>query len=264
MVSLGAGSQLEEPMRVRTRSLIGIAAAVALSVPIGVASAAHAGSLCPLPTFGPGPSYHPSIDPGNFGPEVDNPYFPLKPGSIHIYVGTKDNKKALNVFAPSAHTKTIDGVETRVVEDRLYLDNVLEERTVDYYAQDKCGNVWYFGEDTATLDAHGKVVSRDGSFHAGSHGAQPGVYMQAHPEVGREFRQEWSSGQAEDRFTALDLSTKIKVPAGSFDHALRTKEATDLEPDVLDNKYYVKGIGEVAELAVKGPPESLKLVEVIS
>ena len=151
-----------------------------------------------------------------------------------------------------------------MVEDRLYLNNVLAERTSDYYAQDRCGNVWYFGEDTAELDRHGQVISTEGTWHAGVDGAQPGVFMQAHPQVGRRFRQEWSQGQAEDTFKLIDRSTAVTVPYGSFRHSLRTEETNALEPNVVDNKYYVKGIGEVAELSVKGPREALELVEIIS
>jgi hypothetical protein len=140
---------------------------------------------------------------------------------------------------------------------------VLEERTSDYYAQDRCGNVWYFGEDTAELDAHGRVVSRDGSFHAGVGGAQPGVYMQAAPAVGRRFRQEWLAGQAEDTFRVLDLSAPVRVPYGTFRSPLRTQETTALEPAVVDEKYYVAGVGEVWEGSVRGAQEVLRLVEVI-
>jgi len=250
------------------RRLKRLAAPVAVAVlVIAVAPAtasAHGTARCPLPTFGPGKDYHPTIDPKQFSPEVDNPFFPQVVGRTLVYTGVKDGKKALDIVQPTARTRTIDGVRTRVVEDRLYLDNVLEERTSDYYAQDRCGNVWYFGEDTAELDEQGRVTSTEGSFHAGIGGAQPGVFMQAHPELGRKFRQEWFRGQAEDVFWVLDRSAPVSVPFGSFRHALRTAENTRLEPDVLDNKYYVKGIGEVAELSVKGPRESLRLVEVIS
>jgi hypothetical protein len=150
------------------------------------------------------------------------------------------------------------------VEDRLYLENALEERTSDYYAQDRCGNVWYFGEDTATLDPQGHVISTDGSFHAGVDGAQPGVFMQAHPRVGRRFRQEWYQGHAEDTFKVLSLAAPVRVPYGSFQRALRTEETTALEPEVVDNKYFVRGIGQVEELSVKGPLERLSLIEIIS
>jgi hypothetical protein len=248
----------------RLIALIAAAAAV-LSLASAPATAQLRGcGSCPLPRFGPGANYHPTIHPGEFSARVTNPYFPLKPGTTYVYAGTKDDDRAVDVFAVSKKTKIIDGVRTRLVNDRLYLNGVLEERTTDYYAQDRCGNVWYFGEDTATLDTHGKVLDTSGSFHAGVGGAQPGVYMQARPELGRSFRQEWSPGDAEDQFKALSRHASVTVPYGTFHHALRTQETTALEPDVVDNKLYVKGLGEVVELAVKGPVEKLVLVDVLS
>ena len=119
---------------------------------------------CALPVFGPGAAYHPTIRPAGFGPHVTNPYFPLRPGTTYLYAGTKDGKSAVDIVTPSRRTRLVDGVRTRVVEDRLFLDGVLEERTSDYYAQDRCGSVWYFGEDTAELDRFGHVTSREGAF----------------------------------------------------------------------------------------------------
>ena len=75
--------------------------------------------------------------------------------------------------------------------------------------------------------------------------------MQARPQLGRRFRQEWYAGQAEDTFRAVDRSAPVTVPYGTFAHALRTEERTALEPGVLDNKYYVRGIGEVVEALVE-------------
>ncbi len=253
-------------MKLRTSTTLGVlalslAATYAVSPALAVT---EAGRNCPLPSFGPGRTYHPHIDPRSFTPNVTNPWFPLKPGTTLVYAGVKDGKPAVDVVATSTRTRVVDGVRTRVVEDRLFLNGRLEERTSDYYAQDACGNVWYFGEDTAVLDRQGRVIDTSGSFHAGVDGAQPGVYMQARPELGRRFRQEWYRGQAEDIFKVVDLSTPITVPYGSFLHALRTAETTALEPGVLDNKYYVRGIGQVEEVAVKGPLEKLVLVDVIS
>ena len=248
-------------MRRRVAVVLG-AIAVAAAVLV-VPAAAGGGRSCRLPKFGPGRHYHPHIVPANFSPTVTNRFFPLTPGKTLVYTGTKDGEKALDLVAATSRTRVIDGVTTRVVQDRLYLDNVLAERTSDYYAQDRCGNVWYFGEDTAELDRHGKVVSTEGTWHAGVDGAQPGVIMQAHPQLGRRFRQEWYEGHAEDVFRVVSRNSRITVPYGSFRHALRTEETNALEPDVLDNKYYVEGIGEVAELSVKGPREALKLVEII-
>jgi hypothetical protein len=248
----------------RRIALIAGAAALAGAAATAIPISADATASCNLPKFGPGNTYHPHINPENFSPNVTNPYFPLPPGTTFVYRGIKDGKKALDLFVPTARTRVIDGVTTRVVEDRGYLNNRLQERTSDYYAQDRCGNVWYFGEDTAELDRHGNVVSTEGSFHAGVDGAEPGVFMQAHPQLGREFRQEWYKGHAEDQFSVIDKSVPVTVPYGSFDHALRTRETTSLEPTVVDNKYYVQGIGEVAELSVKGPHEAFRLVEIIS
>jgi hypothetical protein len=227
----------------------------------GQRSGPHTG--CALPVFGPGADYHPTINPSDFSPNVDNPWFPLKPGTTFVYQGRKDGETAVDIFAPSHRTKLIDGVQTRVVNDRLVQNGVLEERTTDYYAQDRCGNVWYFGEDTAELDRYGHVVSRAGSFHAGVNGAQPGVYMQAHPTLGRTFRQEWDAGNAEDQFSAIDKHADITVPYGTFHNALRTKETTALEPGVLDNKVYVRGLGQVLEVTLHGGDERFSLVDVL-
>src|SRR4051812_9650132 len=247
-----------------TLTRLGVAGlAVVVASVVGWASVAAARPAAPkdeLPSFGPGARYHPVIEPSAFTPNVDNPWFPLKPGTTLVYSGTKDGKAAFDLFAPSAKTKVVDGVTTRVVEDRLFLDGILEERTSDYYAQDDAGNVWYFGEDTAELDSHGRVKSTEGSFHAGVEGAEPGVFMQSAPETGRRFRQEWSKGHAEDQFKAVDRSASISVPYRASRNALRTEETTALEPGVLDNKYYVRGVGEVEEVAVKGPREKLRLV----
>ena len=87
--------------------------------------------------------------------------------------------------------------------------------------------------------------------------------MQAHPQLNRRFRQEWLAGVAEDTFAVRDMSTSVTVPFGTFNHALRTSEFSRLEPNVLDNKYYVRGIGEVKEIAVKGPLERLRLVDIL-
>ncbi len=182
--------------------LFALSGTVGATAPASAATSAT--SSCPLPRYGPGKDYEPQIDPATFTPNVTNPLFPLTPGTTLVYTGTKDGKPTLDLVVPSSHTKVLDGVRTRVVEDRLYLGNRLEERTSDYYAQDACGNVWYFGEDTAELDRHGKVTNTEGSWHAGVGGAQPGVFMQAAPEVGRRFRQEWLAGQAEDTFSVLD------------------------------------------------------------
>ena len=149
-----------------------------------------------------------------------------------------------------------------IVHDELFLAGKLGEKTTDYYTQDTQGNIWYFGEDTEELDASGNVTSTAGTWLAGRNGAQPGIYIQANPAVGQGFRQEYYAGQAEDQFTVVSLAMPITIPYGAFTNALLTQEWSALEPTVLDHKYYVKGVGEVAELSVKGPLEQARLVSV--
>jgi len=216
------------------------------------------GTTMALPTFGPGSTYRPVYAAADFTANVDNPWFPLKPGTKFIYTGTKDGKSARDVFNPTSRIKMIDGVPCRVVEDKLYLEGKLAEDTLDYYSQDKAGNVWYFGEETKSIDENG-TVDTSGTWMAGVNGAQPGVYMEADPQLSHVFRQEWYKGEAEDQFKVVSLTDHTTVPYGSFDTALRTEESTTLEPEILDNKYYVRGVGQVLEVQVKGPPPIEKL-----
>ena len=148
-------------------------------------------------------------------------------------------------------TRTIAGKPCAVVEDRLFVRGKLAERTTDWYTQDAQGNVWYYGEDTATLDRRGSVTGTSGTWRAGVAGAQPGIYMPAHPHVGQTGRQEYYKGEAEDHFKVLSL-------LGT--NAVLTQEWTPLEPGVIDHKLYVRGIGVVLEQAQRGGNERNELV----
>src|SRR5438445_9687209 len=98
----------------------------------------------------------------SFSNRIDNQWFPLRPGTRYVYTGVKDGKPSRDVLTVTHETKTIDGVPCVVVHDRLYLRGRLGERTTDWYSQDAKGNVWYFGENTAELDAHRHVTSTAG------------------------------------------------------------------------------------------------------
>jgi hypothetical protein len=202
----------------------------------------------------------PPFDPTNFVDRVDNPYLPLTPGSVYRYEGSKDGKRALDVVKITKAKKNIQGVNATVVSDRLYLNGKLEERTSDWYAQDKTGAVWYLGEDTAELDSHGKVKTTEGSWETGVNGARPGIFMPLHPRVGGGGLQEFYKGHAEDHFRVLSTRARVSTPFVSSTRALRTKEWTPLEPGVVTVKYYVRGIGPVMERDVKGGTESSHLV----
>jgi hypothetical protein len=204
-----------------------------------------------------------AANPAGFTANVDNPLLPLTPGTTLIYKGVKDGKPQRDVFKVTPRTKTVGGVPCRVVDDRVYsAGGRLSERTSDYYAQDRNGNVWYVGEDTAELDANRKVTSTEGTWHTGIDGARAGLFMPAQPRQGEHHRQEYYKGHAEDQFRVVGLHSRIKVPYREFPNALQTREWTRLEPGVLDAKYYVRGIGEVYEGSLKGPREIFKLVAV--
>jgi hypothetical protein len=186
-----------------------------------------------------------------FTTRVTNPWFPLRPGMRWVYTGVKDGKPSRDVMQVTRRTRTIAGAPCVGVSDRLWLHGKLEERTTDWYTQDFRGNVWYFGEETAELDARGHVTSTEGSWQAGRDGARAGLFMPAHPRVGQSARQEYWKGHAEDHFRVL------AVPGGKV---VLTKEWTPLEPGVVDHKLYVRGVGDVLEQTIRGGDERNELV----
>jgi len=204
----------------------------------------------------------PPFRPDAFVARVDNPWFPLAPGTVWTYRGVEDGRPSRDVVTVTHATRVIQGVRATAVRDLLYVDGRLEERTTDWYAQDRAGNVWYLGEATAEFDAKGRVTTREGSWLAGVDGAEAGMYMPAHPAVGVSGRQEYLKGHAEDRFRVKALNAKVSVPALSSTHALLTEEWSPLEPGVLDHKLYVRGTGIVLDETVKGGDERNALISV--
>ena len=200
--------------------------------------------------------------PPAFAEHVTNPWFPLKPGTVFVYAGEKDGEAGRDVVTVTRRTKVIRGVRCTEVSDRLYEHGRLAERTTDWYAQDRRGNVWYFGESTAELDRAGHVTSTEGSWQVGRDGAQAGIYITPRPMVGESRRQEYYKGHAEDHFAVVSLRARVSVPYLTSNRSLLTKEWTPLEPGTLDHKYYVRGIGNVKEITVKGPLERSELVSV--
>jgi hypothetical protein len=193
-----------------------------------------------------------------FAPRITNPYLPLTPGSVWVYTGTKDGQTQRDVVSVTHGTKTIMGIRATVVTDVATHGSTVLERTTDWYAQDVHGNVWYLGERTAAYEnGH---VDHSGSWQAGVDGARPGIVMTAHPQVGDTHRQEFLRGEAEDQYWLVDLAQHVRTPYVTTSHAALTLEWTRLEPGVIDRKYYVRGIGLVAELSAQGPQETARLV----
>jgi hypothetical protein len=214
-------------------------------------------------TVAAAPSPHHTLPPpSDFVAHVDNPWFPLRPGTVLTSKGESDGTPITDVFTVTHQTKTIEGVRATVIDDRVLTRGRVTERTSDWYAQDKAGNVWYLGEKTATYKKDGSVESREGSWQAGVNGGIAGIFMPAHPKVGQSAEQEYYAGHAQDTFKILRFDVRVHTAGADSRHAMLVQETTPLEPGVLDHKIYVRGIGTVREETVKGGNEHLDLVSV--
>ena len=214
----------------------------------------------PAPVHGP---YSPTIDPANFVSGVDNPYLPYEPGTKLVYKGVAENGTTpqVDVEFVTHKTKRILGVDATVVLDKVSSRGAPIERTYDWYAQDRQGNVWYFGEDASEFK-RGHYVRASDSWEAGVNGAQPGIVMEAHPKQGDAYRQEYYPGHALDKGKVLGTAGPIKVPFRTFGTTLSTVETSGLEPGAAEKKYYAAGVGNVLERVVKGNHERFALVSV--
>jgi hypothetical protein len=192
------------------------------------------------------------LDPADFTTRIDNPYWPMAPGDKWVYRETDSGTEQRVEVTVTNRTKQIaNGIEARVVHDVVTEDGQLVEVTDDWYAQDKAGNVWYLGEDTAEYE-NGKVTTRSGSFEAGVDGAQAGVIMPADPKDGMAYRQEYYKGEAEDKAEVLSTDEQVEVPFGYFQGALMTKDLVPLEPKVSEYKLYARDVGPVLTVKTSG------------
>jgi hypothetical protein len=192
------------------------------------------------------------LDPADFTTRIDNPYWPMTPGDKWIYKETDEDEQYRVEVTVTDRTKMIaNGVEARVVHDVVSQDGQPVEITDDWYAQDKTGNVWYLGEDTAEYE-NGKVTTRAGSFEAGVDGAQAGIIMPADPRDGMAYRQEYYKGEAEDRAEVLSTQEQVEVPFGHFENALLTKDLVPTEPKVSEYKLYARNVGPVLTVQTSG------------
>jgi hypothetical protein len=211
--------------------------------------------------LGKGP-YNPIIDPDDFVDVIDNPYLPLKPGTTFIYEGITEDGNEHEEFQVTHQTKKILGVTCVAVHDVSKVDGVKVEDTIDWFAQDKSGNVWYFGELSQQFQ-NGKIVGLEGSWTAGVDSAKPGIIMNAAPKVGDLYRQEFALGVAEDMGKVLSLNKSVTVPAGSFSNCLMTKDFSPLEPDAVEHKIYAPGVGQVSTVEV-ATGKHLDLIQIIT
>jgi hypothetical protein len=190
------------------------------------------------------------IDPANFQAAVDNPYFPLVPGTTYNYTEKYGKHTSENEVTVTHDTKVILGVTCVVVHDVVKEKGIVKEETFDWYAQDKQGNVWYFGEATKEFKGKGKVIT-EGSWEAGVKGGLPGIIMKGQPAVGEPYRQEYCKGVAEDMGQIVSVNDSTTVPYGSFTACVKTKDWSMLEPG-HEFKWYAKGVGCVRAESAAG------------
>jgi hypothetical protein len=228
-----------------------VAAALLLALAAGVAVLASAG--------GDEGRYAPRIDAAAFSTVITNPYLPLRPGNRWIYEGRTEDGFERKVVEVTDETRVVTGVTCVVVKDTVTLDGQLYEDTVDWFAQDRAGTVWNFGEATRKRAADG-TFSRAGSWEAGVKGAQPGVVMPADPRPGGPYRQEYLPGEAEDMARVLTADEALRVPFGSYVQVVVTRDWSPLDRGVAEHKHYAPGIGLVREEAVEGESYRVDLV----
>jgi hypothetical protein len=232
--------------------------------------AAVAGTMLTLCATASAEVITPEFNAKEFAPdnEITNTYLPFLPGTVDTYKGQRDGKASVDTFEVTHERKKVDGVNTTVIHDKLTLNGKLHEKTVDWYAQDKSGNVWYFGEETATFKPNGELETTEGSWKAGTpvekggEKTRPGIFMAAKPELHVGYKEELAEPIAEDQFEVISLNSPVSTPYITTTRGLRTKETTPLEKGVIDNKVFVPGIGAALEVTVKGPEDRLELVSV--
>jgi hypothetical protein len=226
----------------------------------GQSSSISAGTTNPVAL---GVTYSASIDPANFVSRVDNPYLPFTPGTRFRFQGVMKNGTTPQTDTELVlhRQKQILGVDCTVVRDTVTSNGRPVERTFDWYAQDRQGNVWYMGEETQELK-HGRFGKMIDSGPAGQNGAHPGIIMEGTPRPGDAYWQFHWPGHALDKAKVLGSGGPVKVPYRSFSHTLVTQEQSPLEPGVRDRKWSVAGLGYIRERAVKGDKEQIRLVSV--
>ncbi|MCA8952118.1 MAG: hypothetical protein KDE27_21590 [Planctomycetes bacterium] len=206
-------------------------------------------------------AYDPMLAPQQFSPDITNQYFPLVPGRVLVY--RKSTAEGVERTRVKALDDTIEiaGIECRVVRDVVRIDGELLEDTLDWYAQDQQGNVWYLGEIAKNYE-DGVLTDLGGSWTTAVDHAKPGIVMRAAPQVGETYRQEFLLGEAEDVGRVLALGVTVTVPYGTFTNCLQTEDFTPLEPGVREHKFYAPGIGAVLTINL-ATGERAELVDVI-
>jgi hypothetical protein len=203
-------------------------------------------------------SYQPDINPAKFtnSTALTNPYFPAPIDKTYRYEGQSEDGTEAVEEKRQATSKTVDGIECVVIKFTAWLNGQLSEEADDWYAQDTSGTVWYFGEYVNNYDSNGQLINHDGSWEAGVDGAKPGIIMPANPTPGMQYREEYYFNEAEDQAEIVNVGLMVSIPYGNFTNVLETRNWSELEPDIVEQKFYAPGIGVIRELS---PMESEEL-----
>lgn len=205
--------------------------------------------------------YDPQINPANFVAGVNHPFFPLQHGVTLVYEKqTSEGVERIEVN-PTGATKTILGVACVEIHDVVTLNGEHVEDTLDWFAQDVLGNVWYMGELAMNFE-DGQLSDLDGSWRSGVDGAKPGIVMKATPRVGDVYRQEFLLAEAEDIAEVASLNKRVVVPYGTFSRCLQTEDFTPIEPGIEEKKYYAAGVGLVLSVNVQSGART-ELVDIL-
>jgi hypothetical protein len=180
----------------------------------------------------------------------ENPYFVLKPGYRLTLEGTEGGKAVRLVISVLDETKTIGGIEARVVEERETENGALVEVSRNYFAIHKTTkDVYYLGEDV-DIYKDAKVVDHEGTWLHGMSRARFGLMMPAAPVVGQRYYQELAPRIAMDRAEVVSIAARLTTPAGTFERCLETEESSSLEHG-SERKLYAPGVGLIKDGALQ-------------
>jgi hypothetical protein len=196
----------------------------------------------------PGRDQPAGLDPARFTTRIDNPFWPMAPDTRWVYretdAGGEERRVEVTVLR---QTKTVLGIQARIVRDVVTEGGQVRETTDDWFAQDAEGNLWHLGETGREIRG-GRATTKPESWQAGVGGAQPAIVVPAHPDPGTVYRPRRAAATQ-----VLSAGTKAIVPYGSFDHLVITKESsTPREPRRVEHEFYARGVGPVLAITVSG------------
>jgi hypothetical protein len=197
--------------------------------------------------------------PDEWASSIDNPWLPMAVGATWTYEKKTEDGTEDVVVTVTDQKKTVKGVKTTVVNERVSEGGELIDDTHIWYAQDADGNVWILGEATKTRE-DGKVETE--GWETGVDGARAGIAMLAEPTIGEVYQQTYLEGESEDRAKVLSTAESVTVPFGSWEGVLQTEDSSPLEPEI-EHKFYARGIGPVQQETVRGEKEKVVLTKYV-